>query len=930
LEDTPSRSLPSPEYVERAREFVERTIAFSTDIVDSEQINLAMERLYAEKGKNLSLRLSSDLKVEISGGDAGENVTTLTDLVETVFRFVEMVGGPEELKKLGEKALSLLKEDFSDVADTFYPLLLETLQFYVPKKGEEGTPGKMVAEEEPFEQLLSIYGKLFSAYIQRGRRDYSESIKNLVSGIAEVRLTDSEISFSLSGGEPEEENALVMLRKKMSRAFNEFIDVFFALEGMTMDLEKEKAFVKNVLSEFGDVPLELGVMDEILFGALSPTISTGLDTVDSMLGGGIPRGENVVLKTSVGWEGELFTRRFIRETLLGGGGALVVLASSTPEEFRSQMEKMGMDVKKYEKAGRLWIIDWYSHVKERVVGFERDGSVIKTSQDLTNVSIAIDMAITGLKNVPTRVAVVEVLSPALLRFGFTPVYEFARSVGSKFKKNGFSAIFTVIQDMHTRETVHSISDVFPISIELVRVLEKESGALYLAAMSPASPTRKTCDCFWTGRGLALETEGTVEVLSYTYEKNTFLPDIDGFEGLAHGFPFGKNILMVSPESAEKERCLAGFVRGWKKAMDKKGGGKIVFVSAAGPPAAMVETLVGPSGPLAVPYSESRGSGCVGNHLTGDNDGKNQAIVMVDWFAHKNERIIGVEERDGIIYSSLDITNLSLAIERALARTGPGVLVVGDFIEPMLRLFDPERVFPFLSSLCFMLRKNHSTGIFTIDMSSLDPETFGMVAYNFDAMVQIQESHRRSGAQTYEHSEPMRIWVPYVRDGYTTLRVFLCRKIGGETDEAEEKEGGAGVEAGLDLVEMAGEKHFVPGEEFSIEDYLSLQRENERLKKQVSALESMLEEAAKKSEQEKKTEEELLLLKEMLKEDRKKIGHVLAVIDELMTHLPEDVLDRFVSSPDFEMYSEVIEKYSLSGEGEGEEGEGEDSGEGESE
>ncbi|MCD6461733.1 MAG: hypothetical protein J7L61_03215, partial [Thermoplasmata archaeon] len=59
------------------------------------------------------------------------------------------------------------------------------------------------------------------------------------------------------------------------------------------------------------------------------------------------------------------------------------------------------------------------------------------------------------------------------------------------------------------------------------------------------------------------------------------------------------------------------------------------------------------------------------------------------------------------------------------------------------------------------------------------------------------------------------------------------------------------------------------------------------------------------------EDTLLGLQAEMEEEYEKLGRVLGVIDELFSHLPKDILDRFVDSPEFELYSELVDKYALS-------------------
>lgn len=204
-------------------------------------------------------------------------------------------------------------------------------------------------------------------------------------------------------------------------------------------------------------------------------VSMGIDGFELLLAEGIPRKLSVVLQGPSGDEKNLFGYQFLAEGLRHDEGALVVLSRQSPEEFRQEMKKLGIDCSEFEEKGALKIVDWYSYKSGRVDGVEVEGSLYKSSQSLVNLEIAIGNATKALSAFEKKRGLLDVLSPALKIFYLDEVYSFSQKLRTKLRDEGITSLLIVEKGMHKEEVILSIHQTFDGVIDIVK--EKEDDRL---------------------------------------------------------------------------------------------------------------------------------------------------------------------------------------------------------------------------------------------------------------------------------------------------------------------------------------------------------------------------------------------------------------------------------------------------------------------
>jgi KaiC/GvpD/RAD55 family RecA-like ATPase len=119
-------------------------------------------------------------------------------------------------------------------------------------------------------------------------------------------------------------------------------------------------------------------------------INTGVSNLDDFIGGGIPRGIDIVLHGEPGCGKTTFAIQFIREGLRNGENCIFVEMDILPRDLRTKMQLLGLDPGQYENSDKLVIIDGVSG--KRLGASSNEKFVIKDPRDLNSIAKAISDA----------------------------------------------------------------------------------------------------------------------------------------------------------------------------------------------------------------------------------------------------------------------------------------------------------------------------------------------------------------------------------------------------------------------------------------------------------------------------------------------------------------------------------------------------------
>ncbi|HWM52584.1 MAG TPA: ATPase domain-containing protein, partial [Thermoplasmata archaeon] len=240
-----------------------------------------------------------------------------------------------------------------------------------------------------------------------------------------------------------------------------------------------------------------------------PRLPTGVPGFDAMVQGGLPFGSSVVLQGPPGQEKLRFALIFLAEGLRSGGSGLVVTSSQSPDAVLAELRELGVNLDSVTNENRLRVVDWYSWSEETVQDIEDRGIVIRSSNDLTNLGVALSRAIAGLTGDGSRRAVIELLSPATSSYEVTQVYAFAQSAKRKFDRHQFTSLVLLEKEMHSGAQLTTLHQPFDGVIEIERTrsgdrIVRKIGVLHLKDTAP-DPTFRVLDVSERGMRVVLDT-----------------------------------------------------------------------------------------------------------------------------------------------------------------------------------------------------------------------------------------------------------------------------------------------------------------------------------------------------------------------------------------------------------------------------------------
>lgn len=336
-----------------------------------------------------------------------------------------------------------------------------------------------------------VFEKLFTDYLT-GQEN--EAIRKLLLRHLEKLKQDQPILGGLQFSE--DGRASVNIRegseygivKALSGAFDSLTDITAFYMGQEAAFRNAEAVVHKVMRQFSGPFAKLAIKDHILKGAMSDTAKSGVEGLDSVLGGGFPKSDMILLFGPPGAAKYTLAYQFLAEGLKGGGAGITVLSSMTGKEMKDKLARLGVKVQQCEAKGRLKTIDWYTHKSTAIVGMEEHGHTLIPSKDIANLDIAFIRALESLPFAPTTRAVAEMISPALNIYELADVIEFVQRQKSRFRDRGIASIFIVEDGAHDERVVSTLKH---MADGVMSISADDSGRVFLEVESMrASKFRK--------------------------------------------------------------------------------------------------------------------------------------------------------------------------------------------------------------------------------------------------------------------------------------------------------------------------------------------------------------------------------------------------------------------------------------------------------
>src|SRR5881296_2888435 len=187
-----------------------------------------------------------------------------------------------------------------------------------------------------------------------------------------------------------------------------------------------------------------------------------------------------------------------------------------------------------------------------------------------------------------------------------------------------------------------------------------------------------------------------------------------------GLPAGSSVVLQGPPGQEKIRFALTFL-----AEGLRSGGSALVVTASQSPDAVV--------------AELRGLGVNLDTVTNEN-----RLRIVDWYSWSEETVHDIEERGIVIRSSIDLTNLGVALSRAiaaLAGDGPRRAVI-ELLSPATSSYEVTQVYAFAQSAKRKFDRHQFTSLVLLEKEMHSNPQLTTLYQPFDGVIEIERS--RSG------------------------------------------------------------------------------------------------------------------------------------------------------------------------------------------
>ena len=209
---------------------------------------------------------------------------------------------------------------------------------------------------------------------------------------------------------------------------------------------------------------------------------TGIKSLDTVLGGGMPPAGNVLLYGDPLCGKKPLMMQFVYEGLRMNIPGIFVLTDFGFEDWKDMMAQSGWDISEFEENGMLQVIDCYSKQYNPKLVDEGIVAYVDGSSDLS----AISMQLSGVQEQIVQIADnhrlgFHTLSSLLETNQPESVFRFMQFITGKFRRMGATAMYVMEKGMHDEKHVKMIEHLMD------GVIEFNEDKLHVRGMMGASP-----------------------------------------------------------------------------------------------------------------------------------------------------------------------------------------------------------------------------------------------------------------------------------------------------------------------------------------------------------------------------------------------------------------------------------------------------------
>ena len=808
------------------------------------------------------LSISEDLVIDAAElPDNEEAVIAIKALIKAARSIIELFSGTEEAKDaIIGPARKFQEANGADIdkydLNSYFPDLFA----FAGEIDLEDLRG-----EREIDQLAIIFSRLFSIALRAegvGRQGIENVLKkyDFIKGI-QVGMEEARIYLLPDASSSEVLNGL-------SDSFN--------------SLEVPMNMVAPEIAKFGTLVEELGILKRLYGGLLSSKVDFGISVIDDALGNDISKEYIFLLRGPKGIAKDMVSILYAKKGLEAGEDVVFVNSTESTQKVIKRFEMVGIDAKKLMDEKRLLLVDWYSKNVERVHGVEVDGSIIRCSDDLTNVGVALDIAFQKMGDNPSRRGIVNLISPASVTHDFETVLDFVSALCAKLRANDCFSLVTMNDEMHERRELSAIQDNFDGVLQVWRSLKNGLmrhgvGVMSFSGMFSADLMPIEIDA----RGITIGDPviGRSSYQSFTgSDVDRVVTGIPGLEILTGGgLPKHGSFLVLIPAGLFPAEVITQF------SMDcmTKEQGLVMVVSSTSPSEYIARFHEkGIQTPILM---------------------KSNRLRIVDWHSQRNQRIMGVDDRGGVLCASVDIMHLGVAIDLALKQLDYDreVQAVVDTLSSSLRDYDLRTVYQFAQSMRAKFHKRGITSFVILEKGTQTQKILATMEEIFDGTLDISDIDGQLeigvlGMKDTHYDSQFRPLLK-MRSG---LAVDITGKIErkGEPTVSSLASDSIGGAVSDDVIR-------------SISSELdNVHHDREQLEKRAAEMEKNEAELKDRLEKLQQKLDNMENDQNAMAGNREELAKCLTMLDDMLEELPDKTIEEFAQSEEFELYNKVLDKY----------------------
>jgi len=332
----------------------------------------------------------------------------------------------------------------------------------------------MAENYEELNKIIEIYEEVLSRFLS-GTKKTVKDLKPYLDKAFEVSKKFKHLSnlrIEKKTGRVKLNITVFPARDELIVSLNELLDGFIDVSIIEFDIlsaqKDAEDVVRKCLAEFGEWPQKLGIVTTILQGSLVKKISLGIPPVDEILKGSLVSGLQILLIMETSPERDAVLRAFLFSDLGGKDNFIAVVSDREPQAFIEEVERTGIKVSDFIRAGRIKIVDWFSHKKEKVVSVSESDSIVRAPKDPAKVLTALKRVIASMG--PKGRMTLDV-SELVVTSSLEKAIDTITPLTKMLKNSGYTLLATLDPKVHDSNVISRVSSAFDGVMRFERIRE---------------------------------------------------------------------------------------------------------------------------------------------------------------------------------------------------------------------------------------------------------------------------------------------------------------------------------------------------------------------------------------------------------------------------------------------------------------------------